>query len=257
MQPSSASISSIFEKIWLGILPLSTLYWGFAILGGVVWKILFSFVDEDNSFTVNLFLLTALVYQLFINVGIWRAADNYKKSTLLAWLAKIATTIGTVVLLITFLGFSNLKAIQNDVGSYQPNSNQTEQQSNKNLNLKEGKIGANWTWEKLDTKKGNVWLEKNMRERDKFNIVTVWLKAESIVEAKKWGSDYNYSIFLVKFSCSDATYHTVNVTDVFYSSDRADEPIFVKESFDSAFKKIELNKTGTGFIKAYEKVCLS
>ena len=107
----------------------------------------------------------------------------------------------------------------------------------------------------MDVKNGNWWLETSMRKRDKFNIVHVWLKTESINRAKVQGSDYNYTVILMSFSCSDATYHTESFTDVFYSASNPDDSILIKEMFDKKFSKVKNTDEDSYIYESYKKVC--
>ncbi len=246
---------TLLEKIWLGLLPLSLLYWGFAVIGGFIWKLLFNFIDDNNAIAVNTFLFVALAYQFFLNVGIWRAANNYNKSIFVAWLAKIATTIGTVILLITFLGFSKLKNIQNEVSSYsQPNQTQIAKQSNSNVDVKMHKIGATWEWVKLESDKENWWiLPKRMRD-EKFNATQLWLKTESLEKYKKYGNSYNYTVLLVSYSCSDKTFFVGSVTDSFTEESKVeDKEYYFHPITDGGYKKVNLNKKHA--LAAYNYAC--
>jgi hypothetical protein len=209
----------LLEKIWLGLLPLSILYWGFAIGGGIIWKILFNFVDENNDVVVNIFLFSALVYQIFINVGVWRAAGTYEKSVLLAWLAKIATTIGTVILLITFLGFSKLKTIQNDMHS---DTYSNYKQSDKKYDRKTS--NDDMIWIPIDDELKDSWYASNMIDKKNFNILNLWLKREIRERALLSPTNYMYTIMHVNIDCNAYTFmidyaaDVINHGEPFYST---------------------------------------
>jgi hypothetical protein len=248
----------LIKRIGNGDIPLAQTYWGYGVCVGILWGIILE-IFEANSTAILFLMLAYLPYQVFINMGIWRAANNYKKSLLLAWLAKIGATLGTLFFAIATAGLFSTIINQNSIA---PSSNPQALHTVPNAIVLDekiygNKIGATWNWEKLDVDTKSNWWIGEMGLRDKFNIVSVWLKTESLKRAKELGRDYNYSVMLVTFSCSDASYQIVSITEVFLDANRADEQPIFKEMFDRKFKKLEVTGKNDHLIKAYNKVCLT
>lgn len=246
---------NIIQKLVYGRLPLYIIYWGYGVGGGAVLALLVNFIVTDNKFLTELFLLITLLYQILINVGVWRAANDYKKSKPLAWIAKTLTSIGTLITIIVVFGYFDIENKKNNLKVTQKNHTPGQiSNSKKNEIISNKKLGADWPWQKLYVKNGNWWVSMDERGRDKFNIVSAWLKTESISQAKKYGSSYNYTVLLMRFSCSDATYHIDSMTNVFYG-ELPDSDLMFEGLVDSEFKRIDAQETKEYVVKAYKRVC--
>lgn len=90
--------------IWRGEAPLSTAFWGWAVLGGLLVNVVTSFLFLA-FFMQNRTLLALLIgygvsipYNVFATVGVWRSANRFEGDRNWADLAKAVTVIGMVVL---------------------------------------------------------------------------------------------------------------------------------------------------------------
>lgn len=87
------------SKIWRGDAGLARTYWGFGVLGGLLWAIPLSIVTPGSF--VALFMVAAMFsYIIIVNVGTWRAASRYQGPKTWATLAKIAVAAIPVCLVI-------------------------------------------------------------------------------------------------------------------------------------------------------------
>ena len=81
------------SQIWKGQAGLAKTYWGWGMLGGLLWGIPLSTVTPGSGIAV-LVLLVFVAYFFVVNTGIWRAAGQYQGLAVWAWLAKVAAVIG-------------------------------------------------------------------------------------------------------------------------------------------------------------------
>lgn len=81
------------SQIWKGQAGLAKTYWGWGMLGGLLWGIPLSTVPPGSGIAV-LVLLVFVAYFFVVNTGIWRAAGQYQGLAVWAWLAKVAAVIG-------------------------------------------------------------------------------------------------------------------------------------------------------------------
>jgi len=93
-------------NLWAGRAGLAKTYWGWGILGGVLWGIALSFVTP-GSIPAILAVLALTAYYVVVNTGVWRAASQYKGLVVWAGLAKVAAALGflTIAALVLTLVF--------------------------------------------------------------------------------------------------------------------------------------------------------
>ena len=84
-------------QIWKGQAGLAKTYWGWGMLGGLLWGIPLSTVTPGSAVAV-LALLVFVAYFVVVNTGIWRAASQYQGLAVWAGLAKVAAVIGFVTI---------------------------------------------------------------------------------------------------------------------------------------------------------------
>jgi hypothetical protein len=89
---------------WRGEEPLSTAFWNWAVLGGllvnVVTSVLFLtlFIQNQTLLALLIGYGVSIPYNVYATVGVWRAADRFEGERKWADLAKMATIIGMIVL---------------------------------------------------------------------------------------------------------------------------------------------------------------
>ena len=94
------------RRLWRGDLALGDAFWNWAVFGGIVVNLLslFAFlVLLTTGHTVAAMIAGHVVpapYNLLIAVGVWRSAGRFRGHPRWAWLARLVTTIGAVVLTI-------------------------------------------------------------------------------------------------------------------------------------------------------------
>jgi hypothetical protein len=82
----------MFERLWLGYLPLGTTYWMFGVGAKLVLGLILVGLEDHNPesmVTLSMFAFN-LAYSVFISVAIWRSADHYRGRRTWAGLAKVA-----------------------------------------------------------------------------------------------------------------------------------------------------------------------
>lgn len=84
-------------QVWRGQAGLAKTYWGWGLLGGLLWGVTLSAVTP-GSLAAILALLVFAAYFVIVNTGIWRAASRYQGMAVWAGLAKVAAVIGFVTI---------------------------------------------------------------------------------------------------------------------------------------------------------------
>lgn len=84
-------------QVWKGQAGLAKTYWGWGLLGGLLWGVALSAVTP-GSLPAILALLVFAAYFVIVNTGIWRAASQYQGLAVWAGLAKVAAVIGFVTI---------------------------------------------------------------------------------------------------------------------------------------------------------------
>lgn len=89
---------------WRGEAPLSSAFWNWAVLGGLLVNVVTSFLFL-TFFMQNQTLVALLIgygvsipYNIFATVGVWRSANRFEGERKWADLAKVVTVIEMVVL---------------------------------------------------------------------------------------------------------------------------------------------------------------
>lgn len=90
---------NFFTKLEMGEYGLAKTFWLYGFLVRVIANGILKFISNKNIFIVCI-LLYAL-YELFVMVGIWRAANQYKGLKLWAALAKVAIILGIFAMLVS------------------------------------------------------------------------------------------------------------------------------------------------------------
>lgn len=104
----------IIANIWAGRAGLAKTYWGWGILGGVIWGAVLALVTPGSPAAMAAFLAFC-AYFLIVNTGVWRAATAYTGPTTWAMLAKVAAglgyaiVIGSLVMVLITLGGGSLR----------------------------------------------------------------------------------------------------------------------------------------------------
>lgn len=90
--------AGFFSKLSSGDFGLAKTYWLYGVVAGIVINLVIQVVPSIGAIAVVLALAT--VYQVMVLVGIWRAANRYQGRKVWAILAKIATVLGWMGVLI-------------------------------------------------------------------------------------------------------------------------------------------------------------
>lgn len=86
----------IMEAIWTGGAGLAKTYWGYGILGAVIWALVLSALPQGAPITIAA-VLVFCAYLMAVNVGVWRAASNYTGAPTWAALGKVAAGVGMLI----------------------------------------------------------------------------------------------------------------------------------------------------------------
>lgn len=84
-----------FTNLWSGRSGLAKAYWGWGVLGSLVWGVALAFVTP-GSVPAILAALAFTCYFAIVNTGIWRAASQYQGRAIWSSLAKLAAAGGMV-----------------------------------------------------------------------------------------------------------------------------------------------------------------
>ena len=87
-----------FENLYSGNYGLAKTYWLYGGLVGVAGSILSQFIS--NGYLV-MFVVYSVPYSIAVQLGIWRAANNYRGPRFFVYLAKIAVVLGCISLLVS------------------------------------------------------------------------------------------------------------------------------------------------------------
>ncbi|MFT3815263.1 MAG: hypothetical protein QM740_18105 [Acidovorax sp.] len=85
------------KQIWEGKVGLARTYWGWGVLGILLWSVALSVVVPRSESGI-LLVIAWTAYFFVVNTGIWRAAGQYAGPKGWAILARIAAVMGYVLL---------------------------------------------------------------------------------------------------------------------------------------------------------------
>lgn len=91
-------------NLWSGRAGLAKTYWGYGVLGGLLWGAVLALVPPGTPAAIAAFL-GFCAYFLAANTGVWRAATAYTGPDTWAMLAKVAAGLGYAVVLGTLVMF--------------------------------------------------------------------------------------------------------------------------------------------------------
>ncbi|MGO2137040.1 MAG: hypothetical protein ACTH3S_16615 [Marinobacter sp.] len=90
--PLGAESKNFFSKLTSGDFGLAKTYWLFGVVVGIVLNLIIKFTPSIGGLLVILAL--AVVYQVMVLLGVWRAANRYQGRKAWTILAKIAAVLG-------------------------------------------------------------------------------------------------------------------------------------------------------------------
>jgi hypothetical protein len=79
-----------FVRVWRGQLSLPITYWGFGVVGNLIFSAAGQAINPSSTIERLLIIACMIAYSIFAYVGIWRAADRYTGRKAWALLAKLA-----------------------------------------------------------------------------------------------------------------------------------------------------------------------
>ena len=94
-------------RLWRGELPLDTVFWNWAVFGGLIINVTSSVgfvllvVADQPIAALMVGYLLSVPYNIAVLVGVWRSAERYEGERRWADLAKLITVVGAIVLSIT------------------------------------------------------------------------------------------------------------------------------------------------------------
>ena len=99
--------ANIFIKFFRGNLSLAISYWGFLFSWGVIASIIFVILEKSkDDVLVGLFSIFTLALYVYLYIGTWRSAENYKKEKIkkkLGYGWAIAAQVAMVLGIIRFI----------------------------------------------------------------------------------------------------------------------------------------------------------
>lgn len=84
------------KEVFQGRAGLAKTYWGYSILGGLLWAVLLSLLTPGSTAAL-VAVLAFCTYQLAVNLGVWQAASHYTGPATWAMLGKIASALGILI----------------------------------------------------------------------------------------------------------------------------------------------------------------
>jgi hypothetical protein len=105
------------RNLWHGRAGLAKTYWVYGILGGALWGIPLALVAPGSAMAIML-VLAFIAYCIFVNTGIWRAANQYHGQAAWATLAKIVAAVSYAFMILVALGF--IVAAWEAIGNHGP-----------------------------------------------------------------------------------------------------------------------------------------
>ena len=90
------------SNLWNGRSGLAKAYWGWGVLGSLVWGVALAFVKPGTAIAM-LAVLSFFAYIVAVHVGIWRAAAQYEGAKVWAGLAKAAVLLTPACLIVGVL----------------------------------------------------------------------------------------------------------------------------------------------------------
>ena len=85
----------VVDRLWSGRVSLAKIYWGYFVVGGLLWTAVLAFIVPGSSLAVAFGVLFCAYYVL-VSIGIWRSAEKYKGPVIWAGLAKMASLGGVL-----------------------------------------------------------------------------------------------------------------------------------------------------------------
>ena len=103
--------ANIFIKFFRGNLSLAISYWGFLFSWGVIASIIFVILEKSkDDDLVGLFSIFTLALYVYLYIGTWRSAENYKKEKIkkklgYGWAiaAQVAMVLGIIRFVVEFI----------------------------------------------------------------------------------------------------------------------------------------------------------
>lgn len=89
-------------NLWNGRSGLAAAYWGWGVLGSLVWGVALAFVTPGSAIAM-LAVLVFFAYIVAVHVGIWRAATQYEGARVWAGLAKAAVMLTPACIIVGVL----------------------------------------------------------------------------------------------------------------------------------------------------------
>lgn len=90
------------SNLWNGRSGLAATYWGWGVLGSLLWGVALSLVKPGSAIAM-LAVLVFFAYIMAVHVGIWRAASQYEGARVWAGLAKAAVILTPACLVLGVL----------------------------------------------------------------------------------------------------------------------------------------------------------
>ena len=103
--------ANIFIKFFRGNLSLAISYWGFLFSWGVIATVIFIILEKSkDDVLVGLFSIFTLALYVYLYIGTWRSAENYKKEKIkkklgYGWAiaAQVAMVLGIIRFVVEFI----------------------------------------------------------------------------------------------------------------------------------------------------------
>jgi|APSaa5957512493_1039668.scaffolds.fasta_scaffold10762_7 hypothetical protein len=90
-----------FKKLLDGDFGLAKTYWLYGALVGFISSLVIDFIESTQFLMI--FSVIYTIYRIVLTTGVWRAGDRYEGSKIWAILAKIASTFGTIFMIIVLI----------------------------------------------------------------------------------------------------------------------------------------------------------
>lgn len=107
-----------FTNLWSGRSGLAKAYWGWGVLGGVLWGAGLAFVTPGSAIAM-VAVLAFFAYAVAVHVGVWRAASQYEGAKVWARLAKAAVILTPACIVIGTMAAVIIPAMQQPQGQTQ------------------------------------------------------------------------------------------------------------------------------------------
>lgn len=85
------------SSIWNGKAGLAKTYWGYGILGSVIWGLVLSVLPQGEPITIAA-VLVFCAYLMAVNICVWRAASRCEGASTWAALAKVMAAVAIAII---------------------------------------------------------------------------------------------------------------------------------------------------------------